>query len=81
MNRERAVDLAEHLLRNLDDGQETWPLSLVTAVYVFGSFARGALTPGTLTLTSRRTAISSGPRTSCGRSRLAATLSSHCGRR
>lgn len=45
MKRERAIDLAEHLLRNLDDGQETWPLSLVTAVYVFGSFARGARTP------------------------------------
>ena len=55
MNRERAIDLAEHLLRNLDDGQETWPLSLVTEVYVFGSFARGALTPGDLDIDVEKT--------------------------
>ena len=55
MKRERAIDLAEHLLRNLDDGQETWPLSLVTAVYVFGSFARGALTPGDLDIDIEKT--------------------------
>jgi predicted nucleotidyltransferase len=45
MKRERAVELAEHLLRNLDAAQNDWPLSLLTTVYVFGSFARGALTP------------------------------------
>jgi hypothetical protein len=55
VDRERAIDLAEHLLRNLDDGQETWPLSLVTAVYVFGSFARGALTPGDLDIDIEKT--------------------------
>ena len=55
MNRERAIDLAEHLLQNLDDGQGTWPLSLVTAVYVFGSFARGALTPGDLDIDVEKT--------------------------
>lgn len=55
MNREQAIDLAEHLLRNLDDGQETWPLSLVTAVYVFGSFARGALTPRDLDIDIEKT--------------------------
>jgi hypothetical protein len=43
MKRERAVDLAAHLLRNLDANQHEWPLSLLTEVYVFGSFARGAL--------------------------------------
>jgi predicted nucleotidyltransferase len=45
VKRERAVELAEHLLRNLDAGQHEWPLSLLTEVYVFGSFARGALAP------------------------------------
>ena len=45
MKRERAVQLAEHILRNVDGGQEQWPLSLVTQVYVFGSFARGAVAP------------------------------------
>jgi len=32
MKRERAVDLAAHLLRNLDANQEEWPLSLLTEV-------------------------------------------------
>jgi hypothetical protein len=45
MNRERAVELAERVLRNLQAGREEWPLSLATEVYVFGSFARGALSP------------------------------------
>ena len=45
VKRERAVELAEHLLRNLDASQREWPLSLLTEVYVFGSFARGALAP------------------------------------
>lgn len=45
MKRERATELAENLLRNLDAGQAEWPLTLVTEVYVFGSFARGALEP------------------------------------
>jgi hypothetical protein len=43
VKRERATELAGHLLRNLDAGQNDWPLSLLTEVYVFGSFARGAL--------------------------------------
>ena len=42
MKLERSIELAEHLLRNLDAGQNEWPLSLLTEVYVFGSFARGA---------------------------------------
>lgn len=45
MKRERAVALTENLLRNLNAGQDEWPLTLVTEVYVFGSFARGALDP------------------------------------
>lgn len=45
MKREQAVELAEHLLRNLHAGQYEWPLSLLTEVYVFGSFARGAVAP------------------------------------
>jgi len=32
-------------LRNLYDNRQDWPLSLVTEVYLFGSFARGALAP------------------------------------
>jgi hypothetical protein len=45
VKRERAALLVEHILRALDDGQTEWPFSLVTDVYVFGSFARGALEP------------------------------------
>ena len=45
MKRERAVILIEHVLRHLDQEQAEWPLSLVTEVNVFGSFARGALEP------------------------------------
>lgn len=42
---ERAVDLVEHVLLALDHGRAEWPLSLVTDLYVFGSFARGAIEP------------------------------------
>lgn len=45
VNRERATVLVEHMLRALDDSQAEWPLSLITDVYIFGSFARGALEP------------------------------------
>lgn len=45
MDRRRAVALVEELLHRLHDGRRVWPLRLVTEVYVFGSFARGALTP------------------------------------
>jgi hypothetical protein len=45
VKRERAVDLVEHVLRALDESPAEWPLSLVTELYVFGSFARGALEP------------------------------------
>jgi hypothetical protein len=45
VNRDRAVDLTEHLLRNLDAGQAQWPLNVVTEISVFGSFSRGALAP------------------------------------
>ncbi|MCC3770875.1 nucleotidyltransferase domain-containing protein [Streptomyces sp. UNOC14_S4] len=44
MKRERATALLEDMLRRLDEGQE-WPLCLVDAVYLFGSYARGALEP------------------------------------
>lgn len=44
MKRKRATDLIEQLLARLDAGG-AWPLSLVDAVYVFGSYARGALEP------------------------------------
>lgn len=42
---QRATQLAEQLLETLHAGQEEWPLSLVTEVYVFGSYARGATDP------------------------------------
>lgn len=45
MKRERAVLLVQHILRTLNEGQSQWPLSLVTGLYVFGSFARGAAKP------------------------------------
>jgi hypothetical protein len=45
VKRERAVELAEHVLLALDHGRAEWPLSLVTGLYVFGSFARGAIEP------------------------------------
>ncbi len=45
MKRERALLLADHVIRALDENQHEWPLSLVTELYVFGSFARGALNP------------------------------------
>ena len=45
MKRERAVELVEHVLRALDEGQAEWPLSLVTELNIFGSFARGATEP------------------------------------
>ncbi len=48
MNRERATGLAENLLQNLDAGWKDWPLSLISQVYVFGSYARGAQEPGDL---------------------------------
>jgi hypothetical protein len=36
---------AEHVLQKLDERQGEWPASLVTGLYVFGSFARGAPEP------------------------------------
>ena len=45
MKRQRATDLAEQLLARLHAGRQEWPLSLVTEVYVFGSYARGAADP------------------------------------
>src|ERR1022692_3557918 len=43
--RERAALLLEHVLGALAEHQGDWPVSLVTGLYVFGSFARGALEP------------------------------------
>jgi hypothetical protein len=45
VKRERAVLLVQHILQALNEGQSQWPLSLVTGLYVFGSFARGAAEP------------------------------------
>ncbi|MBB2943312.1 hypothetical protein FB565_003025 [Actinoplanes lutulentus] len=42
--------LVEEVLGRLVDGHGEWPLSLVREVYVFGSFARGALQPGDVDL-------------------------------
>ncbi|TLQ39391.1 nucleotidyltransferase domain-containing protein [Streptomyces marianii] len=44
MKRARAVELVEAMLRRLDDDHD-WPLSLVQQVWLFGSFARGAVEP------------------------------------
>ncbi|MGP4003513.1 nucleotidyltransferase domain-containing protein [Streptomyces sp. 8N706] len=44
VKRERATALLEEMLRCLDAGGG-WPLELVEALYVFGSYARGALAP------------------------------------
>jgi predicted nucleotidyltransferase len=45
VNRQRATQLAEQLLRNLDARHDEWPVSIITAVYVFGSYARDATDP------------------------------------
>jgi Nucleotidyltransferase domain len=45
VQRQRATVLVEQLLQRLAVGHEEWPLRLVTEVYVFGSYARGAATP------------------------------------
>lgn len=50
MERSRAVELVGDVLRRLIEEQDEWPLSLVREVYVFGSFARGALQPGDVDL-------------------------------
>ncbi|MER6421918.1 nucleotidyltransferase domain-containing protein [Streptomyces sp. NPDC001137] len=44
MKRERATALVTELLQRLDE-DAGWPLELVDAVYLFGSYARGALDP------------------------------------
>ncbi|MEH6376593.1 nucleotidyltransferase domain-containing protein [Streptomyces sp. KLMMK] len=43
MKRERATRLLADMITRLEDGG--WPLGLVDEVYVFGSYARGALEP------------------------------------
>ncbi|MFI1994902.1 hypothetical protein [Actinoplanes sp. NPDC020271] len=50
MKRSRAVALVEEVLGRLVEGQKERPLNLVREVYVFGSFARGALEPGDVDL-------------------------------
>jgi hypothetical protein len=50
VQRQRATLLAEQLLERLAAGREVWPLYLVTEVYVFGSYARGATDPNDLDL-------------------------------
>lgn len=44
MKRARATELLEEMLRHLDASGD-WPLNLVDAVYLFGSYTRGALEP------------------------------------
>jgi hypothetical protein len=44
MKRDRATTLLEELVRRAMG--EDWPVELVQAVYVFGSYARGAVEPG-----------------------------------
>ncbi|MGJ5751634.1 nucleotidyltransferase-like protein [Streptomyces puniciscabiei] len=46
MKRQRATELLQEMLGNLEQGRR--PLDLVDEVYVFGSYARGALEPGDL---------------------------------
>lgn len=43
MKRERATRLLADMITRLENG--AWPLGLVDEVYVFGSYARGALEP------------------------------------
>jgi hypothetical protein len=45
VKRERAVQLVEQMLARLDAGGAEWPLSIVTQLSLFGSFARGAVDP------------------------------------
>jgi hypothetical protein len=48
VKRQRATQLAEQLLNVLGTRGEEWPLSIVTEVYVFGSYSRGATDPHNL---------------------------------
>ncbi|MCW2942642.1 MAG: hypothetical protein JWN00_5627 [Actinomycetia bacterium] len=50
MDRQRATELVELVLRDLDAQLDQWPLTLTTEVYVFGSFAGGAFDPHDLDL-------------------------------
>jgi Nucleotidyltransferase domain len=55
VKRQRATQLAEQLLERLAAGHKEWPLSLITEVYVFGSYARGASEPHDLDIAIRFT--------------------------
>jgi hypothetical protein len=50
VERERAAALTEEVLTRLIESQQEWPLSLITEVYIYGSFARGALQPADVDL-------------------------------
>ena len=50
VERARAAALTEEVLTRLVESQDEWPLSLVSEVYVYGSFARGAPQPGDVDL-------------------------------
>jgi hypothetical protein len=50
MDRARALALTEDVFTRLVEYQDEWPLSLVSEVYVYGSFARGALQPADVDL-------------------------------
>ncbi|WP_436758220.1 nucleotidyltransferase domain-containing protein [Streptosporangium sp. V21-05] len=45
MKRDNATELVELALTNQVAGQDTWPLEVIDKIYVFGSYARGALEP------------------------------------
>ena len=45
VKRDRAVELVEQVLARFEAGWDQWPINLLTEIYLFGSFARGALEP------------------------------------
>ncbi|WP_419197577.1 nucleotidyltransferase domain-containing protein [Microbispora hainanensis] len=45
VKRDNATRLVELVLTNQVAGQDTWPLEVIDKIYVFGSYARGALKP------------------------------------
>jgi hypothetical protein len=46
MDRSKATALVERVLHQLSERRSEFPVTLIREVYVFGSFARGALQPG-----------------------------------
>lgn len=73
VKRQRAVALIEQFLDRLVAVKDEWPVSVVTEVYVFGSFARGALEPADVDIdvefdtTNRQFAVARAQALSSGR--------------